>query len=187
MKPMILCLFTCCLVPLLSFACHSSGETDPAGQHGYPEPGRSDKLLFFVQRTHNRNTVIYELNPGPDGRPDKHDPLRPCWIRYEEGGVRKTLSFIQNRVYGLDAKPLSPDGFVIHFRAYKKREIYLMKNLKTGKYRAMIHINGKMAELASLFICSVTNALGIPSSVKYIDISGFDPETHEPVRERVIP
>ena len=144
-------------------------------------------MLFYVQRTHNRNTVIYELNPGSDGRPDKRDPLRPCWIRYEEGGVRKPLSFIQNRVYGLDVKPLSPDGFVIHFRAYKKREIYLMKSLKTGKYRAMININGKMAELASLFISSVTNALGIPSTVKYIDISGFDPETHEAVRERIIP
>ena len=140
-----------------------------------------------MQRTHNRNTIIYELNYSSDGHIDASDPLHPSWIRYEEGGARKELTFIQNRVYGLNVKQLDNDTWLIHFRSYSKRDVYLRRNEKNNTCRAMITINGKMANLTSLFICSVTNSLGIPSTVKYIDIKGTDPLTGELVQERVIP
>ncbi|MDP1622481.1 MAG: DUF4833 domain-containing protein [Bacteroidales bacterium] len=160
---------------------------DSVINHHYPVPRLTERLLFYVQRTHNMNTIIYELNFQSEGNLDKQEPLHPLWIRYEEGGLRKELSFIQNRVYGLEVSPLENETWLIRFRAYKKREIYLMRSAKSNIYKAMIRINGKMAELTSLFICSVTNALGIPSTVKYIDINGIDPATGEVVFERVIP
>jgi len=178
-----------CLLCSLAFMVRA-GREDPDTQsrdRKYPVPQRNDKLLFYVQRTHNRNTVIYELNLKPDGKPDPKEPLLVSWIRYEEGGVRKKLTYIQNRVYGLDVKSLGKDGFLIHFRSYNKRDIYLLPTGKNRLYKAMVMINGKMAELTSLFICSVTNSLGIPSVVKYIDISGIDPATEVAVTERVIP
>ena len=177
------------LIFLVIFVVHA-GNNEPvhtAQNSKYPTPKLTDKLLFFVQRTHNKNTVIYELNSQTDGELDKNNPLHPSWIRYEEGGVRKELSFIQNRVYGLDVRLLEKDTYLLHFRSYKKKDIYLMRSGKNNKYKAMISINGKMAELTSLFICSVTNSLGIPSTVKYIDINGIDPATGKVVNERVIP
>lgn len=160
---------------------------NPAQGAKYPVPQLNEKLLFYVQRTHNRNTVIYELNYQADGTIDKKEPLHPLWIRYEEGGARKELTYIQNRVYGLNVKQLNKDTWLIHFRSYRKRVIYLKRNEKNNTFRAMIIINGKMANLTNLFICSVTNNLGIPSSAKYIDISGTDPVTGEVMLERVIP
>ncbi len=165
----------------------NDGTLNPSDQGKYPVPERSDKLLFYVQRSHNRNTVIYELNFQPDGKLDRKEPLHPSWIRYEEGGIRKELSYIQNRVYGLDVKTVKKDTYQIRFRSYKKRAVYLMPSDNGKRYKAMISINGKIAELTCLFICSVTNALGIPSTVKYIDINGIDPETGNMVTERVIP
>lgn len=165
-----------------------NGDKDnPSDNRNYPVPQRSEKLLFYVQRTHNRNTVIYELNLQTDGKLNKKEPLHPLWIRYEEGGVRKELSFIQNRVYGLDVHMLDEYTYLIHFRSFKKRAIYLMQTGKNNQYKVMISINGKMEELTSLFICSVNNSLGIPASVKYIDIHGIDPATGKIVNERVIP
>ena len=157
------------------------------GNKGYPIPSRTEKLMFYVQRTHNRNTVVYELNLKADGTIDRKEPLHASWIRFEEGGVRKELTYVQNRVYGLDFRTIDPDTWLIKFRQYKKREIYLVHSGKSNTYRALIRINGKMAEMTGLFICSVTNALGIPSSVKYIDILGIDPATGESLHERVIP
>jgi hypothetical protein len=174
---------------LLAYLGHAGNE-DPDTQtkdRKYPVPQRNENLLFFVQRTHNRNTVVYELNMKADGRPDGREPLLASWIRYEEGGVRKKLSYIQNRVYGLDIKPLGKDGFLVHFRSYNKRDIFLLPTGKNRLYKAMMMINGRMAELTNLFICTVTNSLGIPSVVKYIDISGIDPATDAVVTERVIP
>ena len=163
-------------------------ETDhPSDNHNYPVPQHTEKLLFYVQRTHNRNTVIYELNLQPDGKLNKKDPVHLLWIRYEEGGVRKELTFIQTRVYGLDIHPIGKDNYLLHFRSYKKRDIFLVQTGKNKTYKALININGKLAELTNLFICSVTNALGIPSIVKYIDITGIDIATGNVVTERVIP
>jgi hypothetical protein len=165
----------------------SDNTVNPADGGQYPVPQLNEKVLFYVQRTHNRNTVIYELNYQFDGNIDKKEPLHPMWIRYEEGGGRKDLSFIQNRVYGLNVKQLDKDTWLMHFRSYNKRVIYLRRNEKNNTFRAMILINGKIANLTSLFIFSVTNTMGIPSSAKYIDISGTDPVTGAVVLERVIP
>ncbi len=175
------------LIPLLAAVALVAAAEEQPGGRDYPVPQRDDRLLFFVQRTHNRNTVIYELNRLPDGTVNAKEPLHASWIRYEEGGTRKELSYVQTRVYGLDCKKIDADTWLLKFRQYRKREIYLTRNPKSNTYRALIRINGKMTELSNLFIMSVTNALGIPSSVRYIDISGIDPATGQAVRERVIP
>ncbi len=186
MKTSLLTIILLCSLTAFDFK-DKDQQILPSEKRKYPEPLRTEKLLFYVQRTHNRNTIIYELNFHADGTLDKKEPLHPLWIRYEEGGVRKELSFIQNRVYGLDICLLEKDIYLLHFRSYKKRDINLRRAGKNKKYKAMININGEMAELTSLFICSVTNALGIPSTVKYIDINLIDPMTGKLVSERVIP
>ena len=153
----------------------------------YPVPKQDGKMMFYIQRTHNRNTVIYELNFRKDGSVDPKEPLTPVWIRFEEGGARKPLSLIQNRVFGLDMRPVVKATWMVHFRSYKKRDIFLIHTENTNTFRALVRINGKMAELSNLFLCMVTNALGIPSVIKYIDIFGVDPVTREQVMERVTP
>jgi hypothetical protein len=186
MKINFLKLIILCGLTTITYA--GSGEPDNLlPNNKYPKPQLTEKLLFYIQRTHNRNTVIYELNFQPDGKLNPKEPMHPSWIRYEEGGIRKELSFIQNRIFGLDVQVINQDTYLLHFRAYKKREVYLMRTGKTTHYKAMMKINGKMAEFTSLFISSITNALGIPSTVKYIDINGIDPASGMIVNERVIP
>ncbi|MGE5424413.1 MAG: DUF4833 domain-containing protein, partial [Syntrophothermus sp.] len=82
MKPLLSLVFILLMVPC-------SFSEDGKQGNDYPVPKRDKKLLFYVQRTHNRNTIIYELNLNSNGKPDKEDPLVPSWIRYEEGGERK--------------------------------------------------------------------------------------------------
>jgi hypothetical protein len=179
------------IIQLFGLIVHSYAGNDWVGDstrtRRYPSPQINEKLLFYVQRTHNRNTIIYELNLKADGKIDTKEPLHPLWIRYEEGGIRKELSYLQNRVYGLNVRMLDRETWLLNFRQYSKRTIYLIKSKKTKCYKAMITINGKMATLTSLFICSVNNALGIPSKVNYIDITGIDPVSGAVVNERVIP
>lgn len=164
-----------------------SDSLRPVSGSAWPKPQRGGKLLFFVQRTHNRNTVVYELNPGPDGRPDPSEPLHARWIRYEEGGISKELSFIQNKVYGLHVERTGNDYIILKFKSYRERELYLIKSKRENRYMVMMRINGKMAELVSLFISSVTNKLGIPSKIRYIDITGIDPASGAVITERVVP
>ena len=69
----------------------------------YPAP-KADNLLFYLQRTKNKNTIIYELNTLANGTINQQEPVHACWLRYEEGGKRMELSYVQKKLaFGIDA------------------------------------------------------------------------------------
>ena len=144
------------------------------GQVGYPVPQKTESLLFYFQRSHNKNTVVYELNRLPNGKINPNRPVDTYWIRYEEGGVKKELSFLQYRAFGIQWKLIdrAQDNYILHFNSFRKREIYLLKDSDSAKYKAYININGELSELSHLYMQSENNSFGIPLSVKYVEISG---------------
>ena len=159
------------------------------GQENYPIPPKTDKLLFYFQRSHNRNTVIYELNTLPSGQIDINKPVIFYWIRYEEMGVKKDLTFFQRKAYGLDWKLTDnvKKSFVLHFKCFKKRAIYLMKVDGANTYKTYTSINGELSELTSMYMKSENNSLGIPLAVKYIELLGISLKSNKDITERYIP
>jgi hypothetical protein len=158
-------------------------------QENYPVPVKTDKLLFYFQRSHNKNTVVYELNTLPDGKINIDKPVIAYWIRFEEGGARKELSFMQRKAFGLQWQLADKvkESFILHFNSFKKREIYLLKVNESNVYKAYIKINGELSELTKMYIKSENNSLGIPLSVKYIEISGINLMTGKIIVEKYIP
>lgn len=156
-------------------------------QTGYPVPAKTDKMLFYFQRSHNKNTVIYELNTLADGKLNLKKPVKFYWIRYEEGGVKKELSFIQQKAFGLDCTLMDKEkeNFVLRFNHFKTRDIYLIKT--NNNYKAYVTINGEYAELASIYIQSENNSLGFPLTVKYVELKGTDVKSMQPCCEKIIP
>ena len=90
------------------------------GQASYPVPQKTDKLLFYLQRSHNKNTIVYELNTLPNGEINIKNPINVYWIRYEEGGRRAELSFIQRRAFGVKCKlaDRSENSFIVQFNIF---------------------------------------------------------------------
>ncbi len=159
------------------------------GQDGYPVPQKTEKLLFYFQRSHNKNTVVYELNTLPDGKINMNKPVNTYWIRYEEGGVKKELSFLQLRAFGIQWQltDKAKESFILRFNSFRKREIYLLKSNLQACYRAYVKINGELSELTRMYIKSENNSLGIPLSVKFIEISGISLKNGENITEKYIP
>lgn len=159
------------------------------GQDSYPVPPKTEKLLFYFQRSHNRNTIIYEVNTLANGEINIHAPTKTYWIRYEEGGVIKELSFFQRMAFELEwqVDDKNKECFILHFRQLEKRKIYLLKNNSNGKYKAYISINGELAQFTSLYVNSINNSFGFPLKVIYIEISGINTKSGKVVKERYIP
>ncbi len=157
------------------------------GQASYPVPKKTDKLLFYLQRSHNRNTIVYELNTLPDGKINVKNPINIYWIRYEEGGRRAELSFIQRKAFGVKCKLIdkSENSFILQFNNFNKREIRLVKS-SSGVYSAFIKIKNETAELENVYIKSENNALGLPLSFKYMDIYGISAKSKQQISERII-
>jgi hypothetical protein len=151
----------------------------------FPVPPESVSRLFYMQRTANSNTIIYELN-APGGKIDTENPLHVYWIRYAEKGQKEELSYIQRKfAYGVITKPLANDQFDVRFVSYKKFPLLLMK-ANDGKYHIFATIAQKQIMLNRLFVKIEGGSFWLPNVV-YVELRGTDQNTGREIIERFKP
>lgn len=152
----------------------------------YPVLPDNISRLFYVQRSPNTNTIVYELNAGKNGQLDSENPIHVYWIRYNEKGQKEELNYIQRKfAYGLNSKPLGNDKYDIRFVSYKKFPLTLMK-ASDGKYHIFATVNQKELMINRIFIKIEGGSFWIPN-VKYVEIKGTEPSTGKEVTERFKP
>jgi len=154
-----------------------------AQELGFPIPTGNSKQLFYLQRTTNKNTLVYELNYN-NGILDKKDPLHGFWIRYQVDGQKEELNFIQKTfAYGLKTKNIAENQYEICFVSYKKFKMYLRLGVD-NKFHIYTSINQKTAELTSIYLKINGGAFWTPN-IEYVDIYGLDPINRSVVKERM--
>lgn len=151
-------------------------------QEGFPVPGPNANRLFYLQRTSNTNTIVYELNVK-EGKLNTSNPVHVYWIRYAEQGQTAELSWIQRAfAYGVKVKKLSDSSFRVRLVSYAGYSMYLLK-AADGKYKLFASINGKMMILNHIFVKIIGGSTFSPD-IEYFEVSGFDPATGKAVAER---
>jgi hypothetical protein len=171
MKRNYLLMALCCLSFLFS-----------AAQQGFPVPARDALQLFYLQRTSNHNTIVYELS-FKNGKLDVRNPVHPFWIRYTEQSQRAELNFIQRTfAYGVKAKMQADSSYVIKLVSYSHFSMTLKKGAD-GKYRIYAPINQQLMVLDRIFVKITGGSMWSPD-IEYFELSGWDPATGKPVSER---
>ena len=149
----------------------------------FPVPGGNDNQLFYLQRTPNVNTIVYELN-YKNGELDSKEPVHVFWIRYQEKGQRTELNYIQRSfAYGIKSKLLSKDFYELHIVSYKKRLLYLRKGAN-NKFYVYTIINNEQIMLDRIFLKINGGSLWSPN-IEYAELKGIDPATGKEVVERL--
>jgi len=149
----------------------------------YPAPPQNDALLFYIQRNHNHNTVVYEVNYLASGDVNQDYPMHAFWIRYNSGGDIAELNHYQNKLaYGYTSSMISHDSFVFNFVSYKDLNLYIGKD-KKGKYSAHCHINHKMSKLNNIYVYA--EEFGVFPNVKFIELYGQTLDTEMSTYERI--
>lgn len=149
----------------------------------FPVPEGNAKQLFFLQRTPNTNTIVCELN-YKEGVVDKEDPIHVFWIRYQEKGQKEDLSYIQRKfAYGVKSKEIGDNKYELNFVSYKKYKMYLML-AADNQFHVYTTINNKSAILTSIYVEIKGGSFWSPN-VEYVEVTGVDPATHSPVKERL--
>lgn len=152
----------------------------------FPVPTGIPHMLYYLQRTPNSNTVVYDLNLKADGTLDEDDPVNVYWLRYTEGGTKKGLNFIQRKfAYGIKVKRLSAEKYEIKSVAYDGRPMYLMKSDK-GQYQMYMKISNTMAQLNNIWIQIEGGTFWVPNVI-YVELNGTDPVTGAVKTERFKP
>jgi hypothetical protein len=152
----------------------------------FPTPAEAPNQLFYLQRSKDANTVIYEANLTTDQKLHPEKPVDVYWIRYAEKGQREDLSRIQwKKAFGYTYKPSADsEAYDISLNAFRDKPIHITHY--RGKPVAMLPINGQQAFLQKIFVQVDPKAQLIPL-IRYVDLYGSAVDTSQPVYERLIP
>ncbi|MEO8759274.1 MAG: DUF4833 domain-containing protein [Bacteroidia bacterium] len=176
-------------ISILFLLCVSFKGDPPKKEKIFPKPDNIPNMLFYVQRTFNINTLVYELNVNDKQELNETDPVKIHWINYASDNSSEGLSYVQRKyAYGLEVKLIDAEkkSYSLNFVSYKKKKLYLIKSVADNKYHVFCDINNKLVTLDRIFIQIEGGSFWVPH-VRYIDISGKDLTKNEEVSERVIP
>jgi len=153
----------------------------------FPLPPANKKMMFYLQRTPNINTIIYELNYKSNGQIDADEPIHVYWIRYTEPGKpKKELNYIQRKfAYGVKVRQIKNDEWEIRLVSYDKIKLYLRKG-EDGKFNVFININNQWAIFEKSYIKIDGGTFWSPNVI-YIELFGREPETMKRVSYKVYP
>ena len=152
----------------------------------YPVPPKTDKLLFYIQRNHNANTIIYDANFNLNGKLDSDEPIEVYWRRYDEQGQKMELRTIEKwYAYGVEChkEEEHPDTYRVSLVAEKKKKFWL-KQIADFEAVLLTKINNKLSRLEHLYIFA--DESGIWPKVKYIELFGSDIETGKKTYQKII-
>jgi len=152
----------------------------------FPVPRLTSATQFYVQRTPNINTIMYDVNMK-NGVVDDNNPVHVYWIRYTEGGVKQELSFIQRKfAYGVKVSKVGTEKYKLLFAAYDKIPFYLMKST-SGIFHTYVELDGKMMVLNRIYIRIDPGGTFWAPNVKYVEFKVTDIATGKTVFQRINP
>lgn len=64
----------------------------------FPTPQFKSNTQFYLQRTTDINTIMYELNIT-NGKLNESNPINAYWIRYTENGKTQSLNALQKDMH----------------------------------------------------------------------------------------
>ena len=122
--------------------------------------------LFVFERSTNKNYICYDVNIK-DGKLNTKEPVHAYWIRAEEGGEKKELSYLQfNFAFGYKVDSKKADEVTIHLTPYKNLPIRITK--RSGKWIALVTMEGQEMVVSKFF----AQMKGESLTCLYVDVTG---------------
>ena len=154
---------------------------------GYPVPPEDKKRLFFLQRSSNSNTVVYDANIDRNGRLDADEPVRVYWLRYNTDGKERDLSFLERHfAFGVETRPARDGGggHMVSIVAKPELEFRVVID-KFGQAHAIGTYQGRPARLKSIYV--TLDGGGFMPDVLFVDLYGEDVQSGKPIHGRIRP
>jgi hypothetical protein len=149
-----------------------------------PTPTGNPNQLFYLQRTKNTNTIIYELNKK-NGALDLKNPIHIYWIMYTSHKEHQQLSTIEKKyAYGITIIDKGNEEYQFTLVAYPKINLYLKKG-SDQNYHVYLTLSGKLMILQRTFIKEKEGSFSLSPSIEYIDFFGINVESGKEMNERI--
>ncbi len=144
------------------------------------------RRLFYMQRTGNSDTIVYDANLTASGGFNQRNPIHIYWHRSQ--GQTEELNYLQ-RTKGYGVK-FSPSGraneYLFQLVAYPQRWFRLLKD-ECGEPAVLLSVAGREVYLKRAYIHLEPAAFGLRPTIHYIEIFGVDTQTGEKAYEKLVP
>ncbi len=148
----------------------------------YPAPEKTRDLLFYIQRNHNLNTVIYNVNLNLDGTINENEPIAIQWIRYDDEGETKALTVMQSKLaYGCNFKKINHHSFQFHFVSYDAITFYLSKH--ENDFAVFYRRDGEYIRLSNIYVHA--EEFGLFPDVKFIELYGTTVDNNRSILQKI--
>lgn len=157
-------------------------------QKSLPAPPISPNRLFYIQRSNNAHTVVYDANFVNPKTLHRENPVNVYWIRYDATTHTQKLSTVEKALaYGVEVEKNAKekDCFDVKIVALKKRMLKVKIN-DSGKPIALMQINGIEGQLCKVFV-QLENEDALKPTVRYIELFGKNLSTGEAIYEKFVP
>ncbi len=152
---------------------------------GYPVP-KDEKMLFYIQKSFNTNTVVYAANIAADGKLDPKEPVTVFWRRYQEGGIKKELKAVEKTFgYGVKSKPLKDRKNTYVFSLVSLKDMnFVITQDKNGHPEVATMINKKPARIEKVFVTA--EHVSILPKIFAVEVFGKEIKTGKPLYEKIV-
>ena len=136
----------------------------------YPVPPKAPAHLFYIQRSLNQNTVVYEANFDAKGDLDARQPIKVFWIMYEDKGAVEDLTYLEKKfAYGVSHEMVNntTGHFHIQLASYKSLKLQLKQ---TAPYTVELFFTNETmhARLDHIFVKA--NNAGLYTKVDQLEV-----------------
>ncbi len=151
----------------------------------YPTPEKSSTMLFYIQRNHNSNTIIYDAMYDEKGNLDDDKPIIVYWRRYDEQSQKMELRSIEKwYAYGVDWEQIEVGKLYDIELVAEKEQKFTLKQIAPFKSVIITKINNELSVLDYIYIYADNS--GAWPTVKYIKLFGKSTSTKEKTYEKLI-
>lgn len=146
----------------------------PRTHPSWPVPNDRNQV-FYLQRSTNKNTVVYAARFDDSGNLVTSNPAQVYWRRYEEGGGARGLKRIENVAFGLNARQRSTPGEVVVTLRRVPQIPMLLRQTGANQAELWVNIGGKTVQ--AIYAYAEIDQSGLIDSVSRFTVYGRDPAT----------
>lgn len=112
----------------------------------------AQEVLFTIERSLNKDQIIYFLHLDENGLPKEQDPISLKWLDNEKTGELVPVNWIKKKFgYGIEILSRKKDEVSFKFVSYDEKYFTLKKD-PWGKYGVFAQINDRTMKIDHVYL-----------------------------------
>lgn len=147
---------------------------------------KGQEILFTIERSLNKDQIVYFLNLDEKGFPKNQEPIQLKWLDNEHSGKLIPVNWIKKK-FGYGVKILSQNREEVTFKfvSYDKTHFTLKKDF-AGNYGVFAQINTRIMKIQHIYLTIDGGSFWKPN-ITEVAISGFNESAKISVYETLNP